>query len=200
MGLRERKKVRTRESLVSAALSLFTTQGFDATTVDQIAAAADVSQRTFFRYFLTKEDVALEPVRQVESRFLEVLRRQPLGAPPMQALRESSRQTWRRLEEEQQMERHLGAVLLVARTPALAMADAGRSEAHMRALAEEVQRRLGTTDDAEIQAELVVEMFAAANRIAQRRWLRGASRDLNDLQGELDGAMEVLATLPLDLD
>ncbi|MFI6733465.1 TetR/AcrR family transcriptional regulator [Nonomuraea sp. NPDC050451] len=58
-GMRERKKRRTREALVAAAVELFRRQGYEATTVAQIAAAADVSTRTFFLHFPTKEDVVL---------------------------------------------------------------------------------------------------------------------------------------------
>ncbi|TDE33806.1 TetR/AcrR family transcriptional regulator [Nonomuraea mesophila] len=58
-GIRERKKRRTREALIAAAVELFQRQGYEATTVAQIAAAADVSTRTFFLHFPTKEDVVL---------------------------------------------------------------------------------------------------------------------------------------------
>ena len=57
--LHERKKQRTRDALVRAAVELFTTRGYEATTVDDIAEAVEVSQRTFFRYFAGKEEAAL---------------------------------------------------------------------------------------------------------------------------------------------
>src|SRR5512147_435167 len=58
-SLRQRKRARTRAALIASALELFARQGYEATTIDEIAAAADVSPRTYFRYFATKEEVAL---------------------------------------------------------------------------------------------------------------------------------------------
>jgi AcrR family transcriptional regulator len=56
-GLREQKKAETRAALVKAAQDLFHRKGYEATTIDEIAEAAVVSRRTFFRYFPTKEDL-----------------------------------------------------------------------------------------------------------------------------------------------
>ncbi len=91
-GLRERKKARTRASLREHALRLFREQGYQATTVEQIAAAAEVSPSTFFRYFPTKEDVVLQD--DMDIRMLEALARQPRELAPIAAVREAMRETW----------------------------------------------------------------------------------------------------------
>jgi len=84
-GLRERKKARTRASLREHALRLFGEQGYHATTVEQIAAAAEVSPSTFFRYFPTKEDLVLQD--DMDTRMVEALERQPPELAPLPAVR-----------------------------------------------------------------------------------------------------------------
>jgi len=86
LGLRERKKQRTRATLIDAAVDLCERQGFDRTTVDQIAAVADVSPRTFSRYFATKDAIALALIDEVLERTAEELARQPLELNQFEAL------------------------------------------------------------------------------------------------------------------
>jgi AcrR family transcriptional regulator len=86
-GLRERKKAKTRAAIREHALRLFREQGYDATTVEQIAEAAEISHTTFFRYFPTKEDVVLQD--DMELLWIDALRAQPPDLPPVAALRAS---------------------------------------------------------------------------------------------------------------
>jgi AcrR family transcriptional regulator len=85
-GLRERKKVQTRDRLIAAALKLCDQQGFEATTVDQISDAADISPRTFNRYFATKEDVVLAPVEDMIVAMTDSLDAQPRTGNEIEAL------------------------------------------------------------------------------------------------------------------
>jgi AcrR family transcriptional regulator len=98
-GLRERKKARTRAAIRQHALRLFREQGYAATTVEQIAAAAEVSPSTFFRYFPTKEDVVLQDA--MDTRMSEALVRQPASLAPVSALRAAARQTWESFTAEE---------------------------------------------------------------------------------------------------
>ena len=97
-GLRERKKARTRAEIQRHALRLFRDRGWGATTVDDIAAAAEVSRSTFFRYFPTKEQVVLHD--DVDALMVEEFARQPAGTPLLTALRRALRAAFDRLPAE----------------------------------------------------------------------------------------------------
>ena len=97
--LRERKKRHTQESLLRAALELFTTQGYERTTVDEIAEAVDVSQRTFFRYFAGKEDAAFAVQQMTEAAFVAAVRARPPHEAPMEALRQAFLEGWDAIRE-----------------------------------------------------------------------------------------------------
>lgn len=78
LPLRERKKLRTRQALVDTALELFTAQDFTAVTLDEIVEAVEVSKRTFFRTFTSKEDVALAPEKELWAAYLQHIENRPL--------------------------------------------------------------------------------------------------------------------------
>jgi AcrR family transcriptional regulator len=88
-GLRELKKARTRATIQEHAMRLFREQGYSATTVDQIAAAAEVSPATFFRYFPTKEDTVLYD--RMDPIMIDVFRSQPAELSPTDCLRATMR-------------------------------------------------------------------------------------------------------------
>ena len=97
-GLRERKKARTRAELQRHALRLVRDRGWAATTVDDIAAAAEVSRSTFFRYFPTKEDVVL--FDDVDPLYEQAFRALPAGTPLLEALRRCLRTAFASLDDE----------------------------------------------------------------------------------------------------
>jgi AcrR family transcriptional regulator len=103
-GLRERKKARTRASLREHALRLFRAQGYAATTVEQIAEAAEVSPSTFFRYFPTKEDVVLQDDFDLIAG--EKFEAQPPGLSPVAALRAAMRETFAEAPADQMAQWH----------------------------------------------------------------------------------------------
>ncbi|MGP4029560.1 TetR family transcriptional regulator [Actinomadura sp. 3N407] len=87
-SLRERKKRRTRQAIANAALRLFAERGYEESTIADIAAAADVSPRTFFSYFPSKEDVVFAEIDDRLAEVSERLRRTP-GETPMETIRRS---------------------------------------------------------------------------------------------------------------
>ncbi|MFJ5301604.1 TetR/AcrR family transcriptional regulator [Streptomyces sp. NPDC088350] len=85
LGLRERKKIKTREAIRTATYALVREQGYDATTIEQIAERAEVSPSTVFRYFPTKEDIVLTD--EFDPLIMEELRARPADEPWMDTLR-----------------------------------------------------------------------------------------------------------------
>ena len=124
-GLRERKKARTRTAIQRHALRLFGEQGYQATTVEQVAAAAEVSMSTVFRYFPTKEDLlVLDGYHSLATSVAEAFRRQPADLGPVGALRGALRVAFAGLSPEDRAARWERDVL-VLRVPELLSANLG---------------------------------------------------------------------------
>ncbi len=126
VGLRERKKQRTRATLIDAAVELCNRQGYERTTVDQIAAVADVSPRTFSRYFATKDAVVLAFIDEVEELIALELASQPPDISHVEALYRSNVAVCLRAksapEDGLTAERLLASTRILASSPALMLA------------------------------------------------------------------------------
>jgi AcrR family transcriptional regulator len=154
LGLRERKKARTQAAIQAAALRLFRERGYEATTIEQIAEAAEVSPSTFFRYFPTKEDVVLLDLN--DPLLVESFRAQPPELTPVQALRNAIREVFGRLSPEQiETDRQRQQLILANHELRARMLDeiAGMIDL----IAELVAERAGRRPD-----ELDVRVFAGA--------------------------------------
>ncbi|WP_433547844.1 TetR family transcriptional regulator [Streptomyces sp. CA-294286] len=173
-GLRERKKQRTRNALLRVALELFTTQGYEHTTVDEIADAVDVSQRTFFRYFSSKEEVAFTVVSMVEARFLDAVRARPAEEDPLTALRNAVTLAWdsvgEAIEAVVPIELHMRAYQMIESTPALLAVHLRRSTEVEDALAAVVAEREGLDVDEDPRPRIVVAAFGGVMRLTGRMW------------------------------
>jgi AcrR family transcriptional regulator len=87
-GLRERKKQKTRDTIIKVALDLFAERGYEQTTIAEIADAAEVSPRTIFAYFPSKEDILFCDLPEAQERLAQALRERPEGATALDALRD----------------------------------------------------------------------------------------------------------------
>ncbi|CAM5745605.1 putative HTH-type transcriptional regulator TcmR [Streptomyces afghaniensis 772] len=191
MNLRERKKRRTRDALLRAALELFATRGYEETTVDDIAAAVDVSQRTFFRYFAGKEETAFYVPRLAETQVVEAVRARPPGEAPLEALRRAVLESWDRInetiEEIVPVELHMRVYRVIESTPALLAAHLRRAAELEEELARIIAEREGLDVDADPRPRIVVALFGGVIRVTERLWSAG-----DDLT--LEGMRQLTAT------
>ncbi|MFF0445026.1 TetR family transcriptional regulator [Streptomyces sp. NPDC004609] len=176
-GLRERKKQRTRNDLARAALELFITKGYEQTTVDEIAEAADVSQRTFFRYFASKEEVAFTIQTLIESHFVKAVRERPAHEPPFEAMRRAVLAAWdtigEAIEEIIPLELHMRAYLVIESTPALLAVHLRRSTDLEESIARLIADREGLDIDTDPRPRVAVAAFSGVMRVAGRVWGQG---------------------------
>src|SRR5688500_11186488 len=101
-SLQDRRRRYVAQEIAQVAMRLFGERGFDDVTVDEIAAAAGISSRTFFRYFATKDEVVLQYQRRIQERLVEALAGRPAGEGPVTALRQAYLHTSRVAPEDRE--------------------------------------------------------------------------------------------------
>ncbi|WP_306207002.1 TetR/AcrR family transcriptional regulator [Actinoplanes sp. RD1] len=187
-GRRDRKKQQTRQALIAAALRLVDQRGLDHVTVEAIAEAADVSPRTFFNYFASKDEAITGDQfvddQETRDRFLAVPREVPtvrallIAAEPGLAAMEADHELW------------LLRFRVMEANPSLVAGLLGRSAAVERDLVTAIAQRLGISPE-DTYPQLTAAVAGAALRTALMRWAAsGGALHLTDLARE---AFEVLA-------
>ncbi|WP_030160483.1 TetR/AcrR family transcriptional regulator [Streptomyces sp. NRRL S-244] len=193
-GLRERKKRRTRDALLRAALLLFVAQGYERTTVDEITDAVDVSQRTFFRYFANKEEVAFAVQDLVESHFVAALTARPPAEGPLEALRGALLRAWDTLEEALSdvvpVDLYMRTYQLIESTPALLAVHLRRSTELEERIARLIAEREDLDVDADPRPRVAVAAFSGVMRVTGRLWGQGEDASVASIRRMTEACLD----------
>ncbi|MEX1037749.1 MAG: TetR family transcriptional regulator [Acidimicrobiia bacterium] len=171
---RELKKQRTRRSIEQAALRLFEERGFDGTTIDDIAAAAEIAPRTFFHYFPSKEDVALADYATRLEQIVAALKASPDDQAPWRALRGAFLAVGADYETER--EHLVRRFRIIQATPSVAARNLQLQTTWEEAIAEVLADWLGRDDPGDVRPRLIAGAALAAMRASLRRWLTNDGR------------------------
>ena len=172
---RERKKRQTRDALVHAALALFIAKGYEQTAVREITDAVDVSERTFFRYFANKEDLALSFAKDHADALLRELTARPLSEPPLVALRNALHAAIEGLVEEagEQLTGdsvYLSIMKLIEGTPSLLAAHLRYMHEQDEEIARVIAEREGVDPMVDLRPRCVAAVYSGLFISANREW------------------------------
>lgn len=172
MGLRARKRQQTRQRLSEVAMKLFLANGFEATTLDDIAAAAEISRRSFFHYFASKEDVVLAWQDSSTDALIAAIAARPAEESMITAAENAILMMTRHFEPDEA----LAIARLKRETRALRAREQVKYEKMERAMADALAAR-ASNDAGKLRARLVAMITTGAIRIASENWLAQNARE-----------------------
>lgn len=188
---------RVRHALTAAAIDLFLARGYDETTVDEIAEAAGVARRTFFRYFRTKDDAVFPDHDDCLGRVEELLRQAGAGEPGMAVVRRAAHLVLAMYAEDSAMA--VRRYELTRRVPPLREREITTTSRYQRVFADHLGSRHpgraaggDAASTARLRDEVAAAAVVAAHNHVLRQWLRGGGR--GDPYARLDEALESLET------
>jgi AcrR family transcriptional regulator len=188
IGLRERKKLRTRADLSDAAFRLFAERGFDETTIEDIVDQVELSPRTFFRYFDSKEDVVIGFFDDLGLELRGMLADRPPEEPSFTALRAALGSLIDLYEERQ--DRVVAAKRLAHETPSIRARLLDKHARWENGVTEELVTRMGGDSSQEPQMRLLAAVALAAFSTAVSAWCTSGGRpDLHALVDDALGAV-----------
>jgi AcrR family transcriptional regulator len=176
--LRERTRRAVREEVAAQAWLLFAEHGFEGTTVDEIAAAAGMSRRSFFRYFASKENLLLEGMLEAGQVVVDAFAARPAEEPVWQALRRAYQPMVEQLEDQSD---HVRALTIMLREPGLRAALQERRVRLEAALVPLIAERLSGTDDVTLRAAAIAGASFACWDAAQQQWADRPGSNMGDL-------------------
>lgn len=182
LGLRERKKVKLRHSIVRCAVELFEQRGFDETSIDEIAERAEISPSTFFRYYATKEEVLLGADAALLEILIGCVGESFTSSPNLRGVTDGFLEFAQRFDGMQDDLSRRRARLLAASESVQARA-AHSQLLWERAVAEELARVSGLSKP-ELQHEVLASTVMGAYSVAVRRWRKQRRDQLVDLLRE----------------
>jgi AcrR family transcriptional regulator len=175
LPLRERKKLRTKRALADAALRLFLEKGFEATTLDELVDEVEVSRRTFFRTYASKEDVAIAAEQELWDAFVAHVGAREIHGPVLAVLHGAFVDAVSGLGPDWD-ERFLATRGLLARTPALWDRSIVLSMRAQERVVEQLEAKLDIDGRTDVRLRLLGELALAAWRCAAKNWIRAGCR------------------------
>jgi AcrR family transcriptional regulator len=191
VGLRESKKLRIRQEIADKAMQLFVARGFDRVTVAEVAGAADVSQKTVFNYFPTKEDLFFDEVPAREAALVEAVRNRRPGESILASLRRMQADQCPRLCSPG----FATFARIIEESPALQAKELAVMARFTEVLAEAIRDELGAHElDAKVAANVLVSVHWQFFRNARAQALAGRTGPaaVRRLRSDLDRAYGLL--------
>src|SRR5215469_6653189 len=181
-GRRQRKKQLTRDALFRAAMELFAAKGYDRTAVHEITDAVDVSERTFFRYFASKEDLVLSFIRDGAAAFAAALAARPAVQSSIRELHGGAGS----------LTAYLAAMRLIDSTPSLLAAYLRSVHDHDDEIIEVLARREGVDPVADRRPRVLAAVIGAMVFLANKDWQASGEESPADLAAAFDAYADVV--------
>lgn len=191
VGLRERTRRAVRAELMTVAMQLFLEHGFEETTVEQIATAAGLSRRSFFRYFASKDDILGEALASTGQGIAAALTARPATEEPWIAIRRAFDPLLAGIESD---ERALPMTRMMLQSPALNTSHLNKQTSWQNAIATALEASLdGNPHDVRVRSEALAAAAMACLTTAQARW--ALTDDQTPLAALLDTTMSAVHPL-----
>jgi AcrR family transcriptional regulator len=185
---RDRKKLRTKQQLIKAAVELFSERGFDSVTVEEIAERAWVSERTFFRYFPSKEDVLWPDSTEQLAMFQAAIVARPDTERPLEAVQNAMLELAGLMEVDTAFP--VARAGIVADTPGLMARDMLEYSHWEHTVCDAIRQRTGAAED-DVAPKMAAVVAGGALRVAFERWTAdGATGDLREMISGAFAAVE----------